>query len=82
MNICGLFEAQLSTSSYKIPKNIKIFIHLKKKIKYTKKERKNERQKRYFKNINLPCKELLDKFFGDNESIIYDKSIINLLVWK
>ena len=33
MTICGLFEAQLSTSSYKIPNNIKIFIHLKKKIK-------------------------------------------------
>ena len=26
MTICGLFETQLSTSFYKIPKNIKIFI--------------------------------------------------------
>ena len=66
MTIFDQFEVQLYTSFCKIPE--KSCTHAKMK------ERKNEK---YFKNINLPCEEVLDISFGGNESLIYANNIKN-----
>ena len=70
MTICALFKVQFSTSFYNIYTKKYQNIYT-----FKKKERKKERNKIYFKNINLPCEEFLDTSFDDNESIIYTNTL-------